>query len=899
MKPPRSIRAAELTYRRLLRLLPQRLTKRHGGEMERLFAALVREAYDDGGAWAVVVVSVRTAADLVLSRSSGSRGPEMRRRRGPLRAGDTLGQDLRLSFREMLRRPGSALMAVASLAVGMSITVGIFTFADTVLWRDWGFHRADRVVQVFEHRDQYLLPSWPVFREIQRSADIFDGVLASELDFFAVGAGEGAEILVGERVSDDYFRVLGVPPELGRYPAGEDPVVEAGLPVVISHHVWETSFGSVPDIVGRDIRVNGHAGTVVAVAPQGLDGTKWGVSAELWIPTARWAEAEGWRGWRQDRNLTVTVMARMRDGVDVEAVDAALAPVAEALAQRDPAGYRGMRLEATDRLRGDMGPEIGVTADIIGVVAILAGVLVLLVGCGNVAGLLMARGILRTKEIAVRCALGANRGRIMRQLLTESLVLAGLATLAGLFLSKYGTEALLSLLPTFDFRVNFQTSPGLRGVVFAAALAFVAVLVSGLLPARQLVRTDLVEAMKAGGRDTLSAGRSRMLAAVVVGMVATSTLALFLAGVFARSLDSSAALNPGFATDHRVMGVLPIRLAGYRWRDATDVFEELERRLQRIPGVSSVGFATGIPLGEAWTTASVYAADRDYDEGSSGIRAFRSSVSDDYFRAMGTRLVRGRDFGPGDGAQGPWVAIVNEELAERLWPGEEAVGHRIRFGLDDEAAAVEVVGVAENGTYYMVGESPEPAVYASFRQWPQAQAMVVVEAEGDPRDVVPSLRAEVAATDPDIPLQRLRTSESHFREALWLYRLGTGIGGTVSVIALLLAGAGIYGVMSFSMSARRQEMGIRRALGARAPDVVGLSLGATVRMTVWGLLLGAVLSTLAGLALRASLPGIEPWDPLVVAVVPLVIIIVGFLSGLVPGISASRIDPAAVLKAES
>jgi predicted permease len=785
------------------------------------------------------------------------------------------------------------------MAVGISLTVGIFTFADTTLWQEWSFADPDRVVQIFQYRDQHLLPSWSTYRQIEENVEAFDGVFGSQLDLFAVGRGEGAETLAGEKISGDYFRTLGVPPVLGRYPTKEDSFVQSLLPVVISHHVWVTTFGQSTNVVGQEVRVNGYSGTVVAVAPSELDGSKWGVSSELWVPMEAWAVADGWGpGWEEDQGPTLTVMARMKEGVELQGANAALAALSVGLAQERPRIYQGTELRATDRLRGDLGPEMGHLPDFIALAAILAGILVLLVGCGNVASLLLARGVLRTREVAVRYALGASKGRVVRQLLTESLLLAGLATLLGVVLSGYGTEALLSLLPDFDFRVRFATTPGLRSLALAGGLALVTVVASGLAPALQLSRTELAQAMRTGERGGLSVARSRLLGMVVVGMVGASALALFLAGVFGQTLIRSRSLDPGFATQDRVLAVIPLRLAGHDWREATVMFEDLERRLETLPGALSVGFGTGIPVGEAWSNAGVYAAGRPYEEGDPGILSFRSSVSDDYFQAMGTRILQGRAFRQEDGAEGPWVAIVNQELARLLWPGEDPVGRRIRFGLDRQAEPVEIVGVAENGIYYMVGETPKPAVFTSFRQWPEAQAMVVVEARGDPLGLVPDIRRQLAITDPDVPLQRVRTAEFHFQEALWLYRMGATIGGAVSGLALLMAAAGLFGVISFTLGARRREMGIRRALGAGAEEVIRLAVAGAVKLTAWGLLAGAALSYLAAQAIQAAIVGVDPSDPRIYAGVGLFVLAVGATSGLIPGISASRVDPASVLNTD-
>jgi len=893
-----SVRCALGSFVALLRILPTRVRVRHGEEIESFFAELLDDAHRRAGTRGVLRAWLRSVADLLLSRDLERPHRDSPRRKGSMHFFDTLIQDLRLAVRNMVARPLTTLMAVGSLAVGMGVTVGIFTFADTILWQAWGFHEPDRVVQVFEHQERYLLPSWPTFREVEEKVDLFDGVLASQLDLFAMGGAEETQTLAGERVSDDYFRVLGLPPLLGRYPASGDAVTTT-LPVVISHYTWANTFGGTDDIIGRDVRLNGYSASVVAVAPEALEGTKWGVGTDLWVPMRAWATVDGWTGWEDDSGLVVTLMARMREGVDIAAVDAALASLTAGLQETRPDRYQGVDLQATDRLRGDMGPTIGMTSDIVAIIAVLAGVLVLLVGCGNVASLLLARGVMRTREVAVRYALGASRSRVVRQFLTESLLLAGIATVVGVFLASYGTAALVALLPTFDFRVPIETQPGSRSLIFATGLALFTVVASGLAPALRLSRTNLTDAMRTSGGGGLSGGRSRLLGTVVVGMVGASVLALFLAGVFGRTLSQGSAMEPGFATEDRVMAVVPLRLAGHRWQEATALFEDLERRLAALPGAVSVGYGTGVPLGESWTTAQVYGGDRAYPVGDPGTRSFRSSVSDNYFEAMGTRIVRGRTFGPQDGPEGPWVAILNEELAERLWPGEDPIGMQIRFGLGEDAEPVEVIGVAETGMYYMAGESPEPAVFASFRQWPQAQALVVIEAEGDPLDLVPGMRAELAASDPDVPLQRVRTSELHFQGALWLHRLGANIGGVVALLALLLSAAGLYGVMSFTLGARRHEFGIRRALGAGRPAVVRLALSGALRLTGLGLGVGVLLSVLVGGALRASLAWVEPWDPAVLVAVGIFVLAVGAVSGLGPGISAARVDPARALKSEN
>jgi putative ABC transport system permease protein len=887
------------SFRVLLQGLPTALRARHGEEIEALLLELLREAYSRSGTRGVFRVWLRSSFDLVLSRDLERVPGERRRKRlGLPHFLDTVRQDVRLASRNLMSKPTVSLISVGSLVVGIAITVGIFSFADTTLWQEWSFDEPDRVVQIFEYQDQHLLPSWPTFRHIDETIDVLDGVLASQLDLFALGHGQGSETFTGERVSGDYFRVLGIPPIRGRYPAKYDTFQEGPLPVVISQHTWTTTFGGTPEIVGLDIRLNGYPATVVAVAPHELDGAKWGVSSDLWVPMVAWARMDGWEEWEDDQGLTLTVMARMRNDVDLETVNAALGALATHLAEDRPEIYRGVEIRATDRLRGDMGPEMGNVPDAIALAAVLSGVLVLLVGCGNVASLLLARGVLRAKEVAVRYALGASRKRVIRQLLTESLLLATVATLLGLLLSTYGTEALLTLLPEFDFRVRFVTAPGPRSMALAAGLAVVTVVASGLAPALQLSRADLVEAMKAEGRAGFSGARSRLLGLVVVGMVGASVLALFLAGMFGETLIRGRALEPGFATEDRVMAVIPLRLAGHDWREATAMFEDLEPRLASLPGARSVGFSTGIPLGESWTSTNVYAADRTYSEGDPGVLTFRSSVSDDYFEAMGTRILRGRAFGREDGTAGPWVAIVNEELARLLWPGQDPIGRQIRFGLDEYAEPVEVVGVAETGIYYMVGETPKPAVFASFRQWPQAQAMVVVEGDGDPLGLIPGIRKELSITDPNVPLQRVRTAEAHLQEALWLYRLGASIGGVVSVLALLMAAVGLFGVISVALGARRREMGIRRALGAGSPEVLRLAVGGAVKLTVWGLLAGVAASYLASLAIRASLVGVASVAPGVLLGIAALVISVGAISGLIPGISASRVDPAAVLNTE-
>jgi predicted permease len=888
--------------------------------MVHLFESLATDAHRDRGVFGVAYVCAATVIDLLKEiKPSGGRGQVSNMKqteevkalppdgpsasspsKRPLGWIDKVRMDVFFAVRGLRKSPGFTLLAVASLAIGMGVTTATYTFADHVLWSGWSFHEPDRVVQVFEHDDTHQLVSWANFRDIEQQVDVFDGILAANLYMFALGATDASEVHYGEAVSADYFRVLGIQPVAGSFfDRASHASPEAPLTVVLSHHVWQNSFGGDPGAVGRETAINGHRATIVAVAPPEFGGTKWGVGSDLWIPMRTWGFLEGWEDWEETRRgQSLTVMARLRDGASLENANAALATVAARLADEYPETNRNVTFRATDRLRGDMGPELGSMPDLVGFLAIGAAALVLLVGCGNVASLLLARAVVRRREIAVRLALGAHRGQLLRLMLTESLLLAALAGGAGIGLAFFITDFFPQFLPQFAFRTVLDVEPGSRALVFTAALVVAAVIAFGVAPAAQASRADVAAAMQGDGHGAGTVPRTHLLSSVVVGMVALSFVTLFLAGLFSSSLQHARTLDPGFSVDNRVRATIPLQLARYEWRDAPAFFEELERRFSALPGVQRVGYGTGVPLIGTWSSNYVYADDREYRGEEEGVLAWRSSVSDSYFEAMGTQIVRGRGFGPVDGPEGPWATVLNEELAHRLWPDQDPLGKYIRFSLDSAAQPVQVIGIARNGLYFQAGERPEPAVYASFRQWPNTQAMVVVNTVGDPVSLVPGMRAELAEMDSNVPLHDVRAMDLHMQDALWLFRLGAGLGKSLAIISLILAAVGLYGVIAFTVKARRHELGVRIALGASRKRVVTMVLRRSLVLACAGTAIGLLLTLPGAELIRTLLVGVRPRDPVVLAVVTGFLLLTACVAGLGPALWASRADPVESLKVE-
>ena len=902
-----------LVYRALLRLYPGPVRKRFGPDMAECFDDLRRTTRRDRGRAAELGLVVRTFGELPRSalrahreRLFGSPGkqpldpPLLRSHRGSRIAMDTIMQDIRFGLRSFRRSPGFAVLAVLSLALGVGANTTMFSTVNAVLWQDLPAFESHRLVRVFQERGGYSNFSYPNFADLRdQSGDVFDGMFLHRLATFGLSSDEGTQVIHGEVVSASYFQVLGLEPALGRFfTAPESDNASAEPVVVLNHTFWQRNFGGARDIVGRVVRINNEPMTVVGVAPEGFNGTKFGLGMEVWIPAKIWGRVAGWGNWTDQRgSASMDAVARLAEGVAMSQAQEAVTLVAARLAKEYPDVNR-------DRTFGVFPvsvvvPDAAGLPNLIGLLAIGASALVLLVACANVASLLFARAAARQREVGVRVALGAGRARLVRQFITESVVLAAAGGGVGLALSFWTTGFIKWFLPTIPYRFAIDARPDLVVFGFAAAVSALAAFAFGLLPAIHATNPNLASVIKGDSAGTGTAvDKARMLNGVVVAMVALSFVTLLLSGLFTKSLDGVRHMNPGFATTQRLLATFDTRLAGLTRREGLAFIDELGERVRGLPGVRHAAWASVVPLGDRSNASRVYADDRTYEADDLGVSAWRSTVSPGYFETIGTRLLQGRDFGDQDDADAPRKVIVNEALARRYWPDASAVGERLRYSRTSAGTVLEIVGVVETGRYGSFGEEPRPAMFLPLEQAPANYVNLVVHADLNPTSLIAPVRRVAAAIDPAVPMFDVKTMNDHLTFALWMYKLGAGLGGALGLLALVLASAGLYGVMSFSVGQRTRELGIRVALGANHGRVLFLVLKRGLFLAGIGIGIGAVAALGLSGVLSSVLLGVAPTDPGTFTAVAVGLAVVALLASLIPARSATKTDPVEALRVE-
>ncbi len=536
--------------------------------------------------------------------------------------------------------------------------------------------------------------------------------------------------------------------------------------------------------------------------------------------------------------------------------------------------------------------------DLVGLVLLGASGLVLLVACGNVASMLLARAASRETELGLRTALGAGRGRLMRQMLTETSILALLGAAAGAALSCWLAPIRARYLPSLPYRFAIDTAPDLRVLFFAAGAAILATFAAGALPALRGSGTGVGSLLRGSGTGSGSGGSGRLMGSVVTAMVALSFATLFTAWTFTSSMAEIRSLDPGFETRSGLVATLDLALSGGTDEEAPPFVEELIQEVEAIPGVQSAATAFILPLGDMSWISPIYDAAHAYADEDAAPRAWRSIVSTGYFHTAGTRLVAGRTFTREDGPDSPPVAIVNQALAERLWPGEEPLGRRVRFGRADDDPEAEVVGVVATGRYMSMAEGPLPALFRPLRQTPATRATLVVRTTVPPETLVGPIRETLARIDSDVPMFDVKTLDQHYAASLWLFRMASEFALALGLLALGLAAAGLYGIVSFSVGRRRREMGIRLAMGAPTTSLLRAVLFRSLRPAGIGIAIGIGLSAALGGTLRALLVGVEPRTLENASAVTAALLLISLLAALGPALSAVHTDPVRVINAE-
>jgi putative ABC transport system permease protein len=805
----------------------------------------------------------------------------------------TLFQDIRYGLRMMAKNPAFTFFVVAVLALGIAANTAIFSIADAVLVRPLPYGQADRLVMVWEDGSSYGFPrDTPAtgnFADWKARSQVFEDMAASSSSGSFNLSGDGnPEEIPGDLVTANLFSVLGARPALGRDFNASDDVPGAPHVVILSQGLFLRRFGGDPQIIGKQLWLNYEKYDVIGVMPRGFQFPD--RDPQLWAPVQFTAEQLANHG-----NHHLQVVARLKPGVSLKVANANLAAIAKQLEQEHPssnAKIGAFAVPLREELAGKTRPAL--------LVLLGAVCFVLLIACANVANLLLARASGRRREIAMRMTLGASRARIARQLLTESLLLAALAGAAGLALSTFVTQFLASLIPEGIAPMN---GSGADSRVLAATLILSVAtgIVFGILPALRVSRLDLVTSLNQGGRSGIGSGR-RLRDALVVSEVALAIVLLAGAALMLRSFEKLLHLDPGFRADHVLVVRTPLPRQKYEaFAPRVAFYSDVLARVARLPGVTAAGYTTWVPLTNSGGATGITVEGRPQPEpGQIPIPNCRI-ISDDYIRALGMTLIDGRVLDQRDGTAAPPVALINQTMARNLWPGENAIGRRFKRGSYVEASPwITIVGIV--GDVHQAGlDSPaRPEMYLPYMQqdFGFEPEYLVVRTIGDPLRMADAVRQQVWAVDKEQPVAGAMPLEDLVDDTLAPRKTQAGLLGGFAVLALLLAALGIYAVLSFTVTQRTQEFGVRMALGAQPGDVLHMVLSQGVRLFILGAGIGLAAAFALSRTLEHLLYGVSATDPASFILVTLLLAGVTLLACYFPARRAMRVDPMIALRYE-
>jgi putative ABC transport system permease protein len=796
--------------------------------------------------------------------------------------------DVRYGGRVLLRSPGFTFVAVAALAIGIGANLTIFGFAkELLLSAPPGVADPERVVRVFTNR--FSNTAYANFEAYRDRNHTFVALAAFRDESMSL-RGEGApEQIFGLGVSGNYFNALGVPTAIGRPILPADDRADGPGVVVISDRLWRLRWAANPGVLGQTITLNGRSAAIIGVAPSAFTGTLAPFLPDVFVPVTQYRHG--------GEISSVQLIGRLRPGVAIGEAQADLMTLAAAMViGAAPDRPRPM---VTVYWARTLAPEIAMPAAVfIGLLLAVVG-LVLLLACVNIANLLLSRSAARTREIGIRTAIGASRSRLVRQLLTESLLLAAAggvaASLLAIAVARPIAAAAGSLPSPAPIGLAFVVD--WRLIAAAVGLSLLTTVAFGLVPALQSSKHHVLPALK-DGAATAAPKQSRLRAVFLTTQVAMSTLLLVLAALFVRGLVSAQTLDRGLVADGVLAASIDLESAGYNQARGAIVYEQLLERLERTPGLTSANIVDIVPLTLS-NRADEMVSEGQRERGNATL-VYRNRVTPGHFRTLGIPLVVGRDFDARDRAQATAVVIVNETLARRFWPGENPIGKRLRELTDRGAPRpwFEVVGVARDSKYATVGEDPKPFMYRPMAQDYTPAGTVMVKTRGNAADALPLVRAAVADIDPNMALFSVMTLDSATSISLLPVKVAATVAGTLGVLALILGAIGLYGVMSYLVRQRTREIGIRMALGAERGTVVGLVTGHGMRWTGIGLVVGLAASFAVAKLIAGFLYGVGPADPTAFVGIALLLIGTAYVACYIPARRASRIDPLAALREE-
>ena len=833
--------------------------------------------------------------------------------------------DIRYGLRMLIKKPGFTFIAVLSLALGIGANTAIFSLLDAVMLKSLPVHEPEKLVLFGNGKDMgatngfpyqsWDLFSYPFYRQAQQHTDVFSGV-ASVLSISwtvhgfvnANDASSEIEKIEVQPVSGSYFPVLGVNAAAGRVLTEADDQNAGGHPVtVVSYAWWQRRLGGDPSAVGKTITIDNTAYSIVGIAPKEFFGTTVGGAPDMWIPLAMQKQLPPahWDGRNDEEFQSLFLIGRLRDGVSAEQASSVInllfkqSLATRAGAQPNADQQRGLKnasIELTPVSRGlsTLRDEFSVSLKVLmGVVA-----LVLLIASANVANLLLAHGAARSREFAVRMAVGAGRMRLVRQLFTESSLLAILGGAVGVALSWWGSRLLLLMASDGPDALPVNVTPNLRILGFTMGVSLLCAIVFGTAPALRAARTEPNTSLKGGKSSARNVLRNPLGKTFVVGQVAISLVLLVMAGLFVRTLIKLQSIPSGFNQENAMLFQVDTSATGYKPDDPKlpALLRDVEDKVKTIPGVQAASFAFFTFHQGFWTSPAYSSEDNIADTRSRVLR--NNIVGNDFFTAMGIPLVQGRGFGPEDTAKSQKVAVVSESMARKFFPNGSPVGKR--FGIDGPKSTgdCEVIGVVKDAKYGTLKEEFRPMAYYPHAQRPEVVSNLVVRLSGSPSSIVPQIRETIRQVNRNLPVDDVVSLSDHIGRSLVQQKLVARLASFFGLLAVLLACVGLYGVMSYGVARRTNEIGIRMALGARGRSVLWLVLREALVLVVIGLGVGLVTSLLVTKTAESLLYELKPNDPLTISIAALLLAVVAFVAGYLPARRAARVNPIVALREE-
>lgn len=814
----------------------------------------------------------------------------------------TFWKDIRYAIRSMGKNPGFTAVVTLSLGLGIGANSAIFTLINAVFLRPIPVEEPASLVTAYtsDPRNPGFLPtSYINYQDYRDKTNVFSGLAAYTGTPMALRTNAEPQPIFGELASGNYFSVLGVKPFLGRtFLSEEDGAPGAHPVVVLSYAFWTNQFGANRDLIGQNINLNGFPYTVIGVAPRNFQGANALAGPALWAPIAMHAQLSPFEAvFNMRRFLAMSIIGRLKPGVTPAQAQAAMQALAKQLEREFPNDNRDRGMKVLGLTESLINPNA--RNNIVNVSRLLMTIvgLVLLIACANIANLLLVRSASRRKEIAVRLSMGATSGRLIGQLLTESVMLALLGGAAGLLIAAWGKSILWSFRPPFLQQGDLNISIDANVVLFTLAISVLTGLLFGLAPALQSLRPDLITELKERSSQAMrSSHKFNLRNALVVCQVAFSLVALVGAGLFLRSMQQAQNADLGFAS--KKLGVMSLNPGGQGYTPARAqlYYGQVIEKVRTIPGIASAAIATSVPLGNGGLGRSIFLEGQEQAPGNRGVLVLTNNVSPAYFETTQIPIVRGRPFSETDRENSTQVAIINETMAKKFWLDEDPVGKRFRFFGD--RSLTEVVGVARDSKYAAVAEDPTACVYVPEFQIYSSNASVMFRATGEPAAMLGTVRQQIHSIDENLFITGVSAMSELIDQSLWPQRMGASLLGVFGFLALALSAVGMYGVMAYSVAQRKCEIGVRMALGAKPGDVFRLVLGQGLILVSFGVVIGLGAAYALSSLIADLLFGIQPTDFRTFALTSLLLVAVAVLAIFLPARRATAVDPLIALRAE-